>query len=150
VVPASCGTLPSLSRLRLATSHLFNLLTVLGGYLDRAYLLLVPESHCPPKDYSSGRRRDQGQPLRPREEPREPHRHAARQARRAEEEGSFAPVQDMGVEGGPAGGVQGRVSQRGRGVARRVAARRRVLQDQARRRRREEGAQAQGRRGRGG
>ena len=53
VFPASCGTLPSLSRLRLATYHLFNLLVLVGGYLDRAYLLLVPESHCPPKDYSS-------------------------------------------------------------------------------------------------
>ena len=53
VFPASCGTLPSLSRLRLATSHLFNLLVLVGGYLDRAYLLPVPESHCPPKDYSS-------------------------------------------------------------------------------------------------
>ena len=53
VFPASCGTLPSLSRLRSLTSHLFNLL-VLGGYLDRAYLLPVPESHCPLKDYSSG------------------------------------------------------------------------------------------------
>jgi hypothetical protein len=52
-VPASCGTLPSLSRLGLATSHLFNLLVLVGGYLDRAYLLPVPESHCPPKDYSS-------------------------------------------------------------------------------------------------
>ena len=26
---------------------------LVGGYLDRAYLLPVPESHCPPKDYSS-------------------------------------------------------------------------------------------------
>ena len=51
--PASCGTLPSLSRLRSPTSHLFNLLVLVGGYLDRAYLLPVPESHCPPKDYSS-------------------------------------------------------------------------------------------------
>ena len=41
--PASCGTLPSLSRLRLATSHLFNLLVLVGGYLDRAYLLPVPD-----------------------------------------------------------------------------------------------------------
>jgi hypothetical protein len=53
VVPASCGTLPSLSRLRSPTSHLFNLLVLVGGYLDRVYLLPVPESHCPPKDYSS-------------------------------------------------------------------------------------------------
>ena len=53
VFPASCGTLPSLSRLRSPTSHLFNLSVLVGGYLDRAYLLLVPESHCPPKDYSS-------------------------------------------------------------------------------------------------
>ena len=53
VFPASCGTLPSLSRLRSPTSHLFNLLVLVGGYLDRAYLLPVPESHCPPKDYSS-------------------------------------------------------------------------------------------------
>ena len=53
VFPASCGTLPSLSRLRSPTSHLFNLLVLVGGHLDRAYLLPVPESHCPPKDYSS-------------------------------------------------------------------------------------------------
>ena len=67
VFPASCGTLPSLSRLRLATSHRFNLLVLVGGYLDRAYLLPVPESHCPPKDYSSqcgpcSRRRRGGRP----------------------------------------------------------------------------------------
>ena len=53
VFPTSCGTLPSLSRLRSLTSHLFNLLVLVGGYLDRAYLLPVLESHCPPKDYSS-------------------------------------------------------------------------------------------------
>ena len=68
VFPASCGTLPSLSRLRLATSHLFNLLVLVGGYLDRAYLLLVPESHCPPKDYSSRKRTDRERDRKRRKE----------------------------------------------------------------------------------